>query len=110
MKSLTDQQLTRMREIFVLFAEADKVAKECNRVYEFTCPICGQTASTARAGNVMRSRHFCFACQIASPVVTPNFFAIAFFVRIIPCLCSVSPATATGLSRRSGLYKSSTEA
>ena len=51
MNTLTDQQLARMREMFALFAVANKVVKKCNRVYEFTCPICGHTATAARAGN-----------------------------------------------------------
>ena len=33
----------------------------------------------------MRSGHFCFACQIASPVFILYFFAISFLARIIPC-------------------------
>ena len=61
-------------------------------------------------GTQISCGHFCFACQMVSPVLTPHAFAAVFFAKMMPCRFSGSPDTATYLSFNPGLSAHSTDA
>ena len=61
-------------------------------------------------GTMMMSGQHCLASQFIIPVLTPRFLASSDLARMIPCLDSVEPHTATAFPRSEGLSIVSTEA